>query len=61
MIVFAVHLHQRNLRVRADLGEDAAQDVDRLCVEHTRQFFARKTKCTCNLKTQWRPRRILLS
>ena len=35
VVVFAVHLHQRSLRVRADVGEDAAQDVDRTCVEHT--------------------------
>jgi hypothetical protein len=35
VVVFAVHLHQRGVRVRADVGEDAAQDVDSLCVEHT--------------------------
>jgi len=35
MVDFAVHLHQRSLRVRADVGEDAAEDVDRTCVEHT--------------------------
>jgi hypothetical protein len=35
VVVFAIHLHQRGVRVRADVGEDAAQDVDSLCVEHT--------------------------
>jgi hypothetical protein len=35
VVVFAVHFHQRGVRVRADVGEDAAQEVDSLCVEHT--------------------------
>jgi hypothetical protein len=35
VVVFAVHLHPRGVRVRADVGEDAAQEVDSLCVEHT--------------------------
>jgi hypothetical protein len=34
-VVFAVHFRQCSLRVRADLHEDVAQDVDRTCVEHT--------------------------
>ena len=33
VVVFAVHLHPRGVRVRADVGEDAAQEVDSLCVE----------------------------
>src|SRR6266702_6415450 len=39
VVVFAVHLHQRGVRVRADVGEDAAQEVDSLCVEHTAAIF----------------------
>jgi hypothetical protein len=39
VVVFAVHLHQRGVRVRADVGEDAAQEVDSLCVEHTATTF----------------------
>src|SRR6185369_2269815 len=35
VVVFAVHFHERRLRVRADLGEDATQDVDRTRIEHT--------------------------
>ena len=35
VVIFAVHLHQRSLRVRADVGKDAAQDVKRMRVEHT--------------------------
>ena len=35
VVVVAGHLHPRGMRVRADVGEDAAQDVDSLCVEHT--------------------------
>jgi hypothetical protein len=27
------------VRVRADVGEDAAQDVDSLCAEHTAAIF----------------------
>jgi hypothetical protein len=35
VVVFAVHFHPRSLRARADLGEDAARDVDLTCGEHT--------------------------
>jgi hypothetical protein len=35
LVVFAVHLHPRDVRIRADVGADAAQDVDSLCVKHT--------------------------
>src|SRR5579859_2414207 len=39
MVVFAVHFHERSLRIRTDLGEDAAQDVERTRVEHTAAIF----------------------
>jgi hypothetical protein len=51
------------VRVRADVGEDAAQEVDSLCVAYTatrRRYFAAKTRFKCNLKIQCLPRRMLL-
>jgi hypothetical protein len=35
VVAFTVHVHPRSVRVRADVDEDAAQDVDRLRVKHT--------------------------
>jgi len=47
MVVFAVHLHQRSLRVRADVGEDAAVDVDRVgAINILRAGHAR---CACEV------------
>jgi len=34
VVLFAVHLHTRGVHVGADVGEDAAQDVDSLSAEH---------------------------
>ena len=35
VVVFAVQFHQCSQRVRADVGEDAAEGVDSVCVKHT--------------------------
>jgi hypothetical protein len=47
-VVFTVQLHPRSLRVRADLGEDVARDVDRPCAEHAQRYFDTKAQCTHN-------------
>jgi hypothetical protein len=42
VVVFAVHLHPRSLRVRADVGEDAARDVDRVRRTHSDESLIRR-------------------
>jgi hypothetical protein len=45
VVVFTVHLHQRGVRVGADVGEDGAQDVDSLSVEYTAAILCYEDKC----------------
>jgi len=60
-VVLAVHLHQRSLRVRADVGDDAAQAVDSLRVKHTATIFCYEDKTRAQFETQCWPRRMSVS
>jgi putative transposase len=50
MIVFAVHLDQLSLEIGADLGEDGAQPVDGIAIEHFAAILRYKDQMDMHLK-----------
>ena len=50
MVALAVHLDQRRLKVRADLGEHPAQAIYRIAVEHFTPIFRHKDQMDVHLK-----------
>ncbi len=50
MIVFAIHLDQFRIEVRADLGEDAAQVVDGVTVQHLASVFGHKDQMDVHME-----------
>lgn len=61
MIVLAVHLDQLRLEIGAGLGEDVAQPVDGIAVEHSAAVLRHKDQVDVHLKMQCRPCLISLS
>ena len=50
MIVLAVHLRELRPEVRADLGEDAAELVDRISIQHLASVLGHKDQMDVYLK-----------
>lgn len=50
MVTLAVHLDQRSLEVRADLGEHPAQAIYRITVEHFAPIFRHKDQMDMHLE-----------
>src|SRR5690606_10362386 len=50
VIVFAIHLDQFSLEIGADLGEDGAQPVDSISIEHSAAILRYKDQMDMHLK-----------